>query len=165
MVRRNQSGVTLVEVMMVVVIVGIICMLAPMILKHSNQFFLLHRTKLELQREARSSISLITRNLRQAQSGTLSLDRLNTTQPYYSRLRFTHVDGSAVTFYQNGKTLYGTIGNANITLTKNLRYLAFTFPRSDDMTIVSVSMTLEKGTYQTFTKALHMASEKVRVMN
>jgi hypothetical protein len=70
-----------------------------------------------------------------------------------------------VRIYQSGSRLIMTQGNVSTTLSKNLAYLAFTFPRSDDMTIVSVSMTLKESIYGGMTKALHMASERVRVMN
>ncbi len=43
--------------------------------------------------------------------------------------------------------------------------MAFTFPRSDQLSILSVSMTLQENIYQGRTKALHMASEQVQVMN
>src|SRR3989338_2182504 len=107
MVKRlqNRSGYSLAEAMIVVAILGGLVLVGPEIFKRSTQFFILHRTKLELQREARTTIALISRNLRQAQSGTLVLDRLDANQPFYSRVRFTHVDGSAVTFYQSGKAL------------------------------------------------------------
>jgi hypothetical protein len=46
-----------------------------------------------------------------------------------------------------------------------LRYIAFTYARTDDPSILSVSITTEKETYESGTKALQMAIEKVRVMN
>jgi prepilin-type N-terminal cleavage/methylation domain-containing protein len=167
MVKRpsRNAGFTLTEAMMVVAILGIVFAIGPEIFQRSTQFFLLHRTKLELQREARTSISIVNKHLRQAQSATIVLDRVSTAQPLYSRLRFTTVDGVPVTFYQSGKSFLGEIGSSKATLSQNIRYLAFALPRSDDMGIVSLSLTLEKSTYERYTKALHMASEKVRVMN
>ncbi|MBI4669032.1 MAG: hypothetical protein HY747_07575 [Elusimicrobia bacterium] len=59
-----------------------------------------------------------------------------------------------------------TSGSNQKLLSKNLRYLAFTFPKSDDLGILSVAMTLEKVIYlKDSTMALHMASEKIRIMN
>jgi hypothetical protein len=109
-------------------------------------------------------MAIINRNLRQAQSNTIRIDQAS-GQPYYSRLSFTRVQGDAITYYQQGTSLIQEDSNISRTLSKNLRYLAFAFPRSDDLTIISVSITLEKSIYEGKTKALHMASEKVRVMN
>ena len=52
-----------------------------------------------------------------------------------------------------------------LALTIYLAYLAFTFPNTNDMTIVTVALTFEKDIYLGRSKALHMASEQVRVMN
>lgn len=139
-------------------------MVAPPIITNVTRFFILSQTRIDLQQEARAAMSLITHNLRQAQSSTIRIDQA-TGQPYYSRLRFTKMQGTVMTYYQSGTSLIQTAGTNTSTLSKNVRYLAFTFPRSDDMTIISVSMTLEKAIYEGRTKALHMASERVQVMN
>ena len=75
------------------------------------------------------------------------------------------MQGTAMTYYQSGNKLIQVGGTAASTLSGHLRYLAFTFPHSDDMTIVSVSVTLEEAIYEGQTKALHVASERVQVMN
>ena len=58
-----------------------------------------------------------------------------------------------------------TVSGKTRLLTANVRYAAFNFPRSDDLGIVSVSLTLEKALYGGRRKALQMSSERVRVMN
>ena len=111
------------------------------------------------------------------------MTRASSTQPYYSQITFTKEQGQTVTFFQNGNLLCQATGVTSLVLTQNgqpvcssvggsciqlssdLFYSAFTFPRSDDMTIVSVSMTFQTLIYQGRTKALHMASEKVQVMD
>ncbi len=164
--KRNRHGWTLVEVMIVVAITGIIASMAPSIMNQITKFFILNKTKLELQQQARAAMYIITRELRQAQSSTIVIDRAS-GQFHYSRLRFTKQGGQTHTYYQNGANLMMVVGgnNTTTTISRNLAYLAFTFPRSDDMTIVSVSMTLQQQIYGGQYKALHMASERVRVMN
>ena len=54
---------------------------------------------------------------------------------------------------------------SSVAITGNLRYIAFTYPRSDDPTIISVAVTMEKATYEGGTKALELSIEKVRIMN
>ena len=163
MVKKN-DGWTLIELLIVVAVLGIVGMMGPQVVKQTVQFFVLGKAKLQLQDEARAAMYILTRELRQAQSSTISIDQAS-GQPYYSRITFSKVQGTTVTVSQSGSTLTLTEGTITSILSKNLEYLAFTFPRSDDMTIVSVSMTLQEQIYNGFSKALHMASEKVRVMN
>jgi len=166
MVRKN-GGLTLIEMMIVLAITGILVMMGPQILTQVTKFFILGRARLELQREARATMYVITREMRQAQSATITIDQVS-GQPNYSRITFTKQtlgNGVAVSLFQNGTALSLTEGNTSSTLTKHLSYMAFAFPRSDDMTIVSVALTLQEQIYNGRSKALHMASERVRVMN
>lgn len=164
--RKTKSrGHTLTEMMLVVAITGILATMGARLLIQVNRYYFLTIARSDLQKEARAAMYLMNRNLRQAQSSTIVIDRNAGTQPFYSRITFTKVQGTSTRFYQSGNQLIQTIGGKSKVLSKNVRYLAFSFPRSDDLTIVSVSMTLEKSTYDGKKKALQMASEKVRVMN
>jgi len=147
-----------------VAVIGIVAMAAPQVITQMTKVFILGRTKLQLQGEARAAMYLVTRELRQAESNTIIIDQA-ANQPYYSRIRFAKIQGTNVTINQSGNTLQLTIGNDVSTLSKNLAFLSFTFPQSDDMTIVSVALTLQQAIYNGSYKALHMASERVRVMN
>ncbi|MFN0118270.1 MAG: type II secretion system protein J [Elusimicrobiota bacterium] len=163
-IKRHSIGYTLIEVMISVAIIGVIASTAPNLIIQLRRFFQLSNTKLEIQREARSVMNLVTRNLRQAQSSTIVIDQASAAEPYYSRISYTDVNGNYLRFYQEGRNLK-LVDVSTRTIASNIRYIAFSLPRTDDMGIVSVSFTLEKGTYESKTKALHMASEKVQVMN
>ena len=169
--RGRRAGYSIVEVMMVVAILGIISSVGAGILLGANRYFIFTRTRGDLQRQSRAAMYVITRELRQAQSSTIVIDRASATQPFYSRITFTKIGAATtMTFEQSGNQLLQIAGNCLVAscrkiLASNLSYLAVTFPQSDDMTIVSVSMTLQEATYQGHTKAMHMASEKVQVMN
>ena len=63
------------------------------------------------------------------------------------------------------KQLAQQVGNNVHSLSTCLSYLAFSFPRSDNMAIISVSRTVQQSIYQGQIKALHMASQQVRVMD
>lgn len=162
--KRGRLGYTLTELMVVVAIVGVLGTVSAKIMLQVNRYFIMTNTRTELQREARALMYVVNRGLRQARTDSITVDRV-AGQPFYSRLQFTKVQGTSMTFYQNGTELVQVVGTKSRVLSKNVKYLAFTLPRSDDLGIVSVSVTLEKGIYQGKTKALHMASEKVRVMN
>ncbi|MFA6092214.1 MAG: prepilin-type N-terminal cleavage/methylation domain-containing protein [Elusimicrobiota bacterium] len=163
--KQRPAGFTLTEMMITVAIVGILSSIGSVLMVQVNKQFLLANTRIDLQREVRAAMNIMIRQLRQAQNATIVLDRHSSSQPFYSRITFTTQQGKTVRFYQDGKQLIQKVNNNQITLSKNVRYLAFTFNRSDDMTIVSLSMTLEKALYQGGKKALHMASEQVQVMN
>ena len=162
---RPKAGFTLIEAMLTVAIVGIVISLSATLMIQGNRYFQLTKARADLQKEARGIMYVITREVRQAQSNTIVISRSSNSQPYYSQITFTKQQGTAMVFFQNGNQLRQQWGNHTVTLSKNLQYLAFSFPRSDDMTIISVSMTLETLIYQGQQKALHMASEKVQVMD
>jgi prepilin-type N-terminal cleavage/methylation domain-containing protein len=163
MVARR--GVTLMELIMVMSIVTVLFAVSAPLLLQANRQFIMTNTRLQLQQEARGVMYIITRNLREAKSSTVTINRANSGQPFYSQITFTKEQGNVMEFRQVGTTLYQVIGGSQRVLSSNLSYLAFTFPRSDDMGIISVSLTLRKNIYEGRTKALHMASEKVRIMD
>lgn len=167
----SRRGVTLMELMMVVAIMSVLSVVAAPLLLQANRHFIMIRNKMELQREARAIMYVLSRSLRQAQKDTIVVSRANSSQPFYSKITFTKETSTftyvsqTLTFQQEGTILYQLFGPDKRVLTRNLNYLAFTFPRSEDMSLISVSVTLQKNIYEGRTKALHMASEKVHVMN
>ncbi|MCX5784496.1 MAG: prepilin-type N-terminal cleavage/methylation domain-containing protein [Elusimicrobia bacterium] len=165
MVAFSRRGVTLTEMMIVVAIVSAVFAIAAPMFLQINRTFIMNRTRIELQQEARAVMYVVTRTLRQAQSDTISIDRVNTSQPFYSKITFTKQQGTTLVFQQEGVYLYQVFGTGKRALSKNLKYLEFSLTRSDDMGIISVSLTLEKNMFEGRKKAFHMASEKVRVMN
>jgi hypothetical protein len=128
----------------------------------------MNRARYEIQRDSKNAINIINRNLRQAKSSSITITQ-QTGQPPYSRINFNkYVTSTTVrpmSFYQQGTELFAVDGGSTRTLTENLRYIAFTYPRTDDDDVVSVSLTLEKATFQGRSKALQLAVEKVRIMN
>jgi len=160
----NRRGVTLVEMMIAVAILGAVVLIAPAIFLQIQRINLLFTAKSGVQQDVRAGIDMMTRRLREAQAATVVIDSLS-GQPPYSRISFTSVNGTDYSFYQRNKELYISENGGAKKLSDNLRYLSFTFPRSDDPTIVSVSITMEKSTYESQTKALQLSIEKVRIMN
>lgn len=167
--RIRRKGFTLIELMVVVAIMGVIILSAPKIFTKTYQFVQLFIARAEIQKNARGALSNINRDLRQAQSANIVIDSLP-GQPPHSRITFPKLvqgGGTAtVTYYQKGNALFQGSGTGEGHLVaSNLRYVAFTYPRTDDDSIISVSITFEKATYEGGTKALQMAVEKVRIMN
>ncbi|MBI4424845.1 MAG: prepilin-type N-terminal cleavage/methylation domain-containing protein [Elusimicrobia bacterium] len=161
--RREPRGFTLIEVMLVVAITSILASGGAVVLTQVFRFFRQTQARIEIQRDARAVFDQISRTLRSARASTIVIDQL-TNQPPYSRITFTRIDGTALSYFQNGDTLYQVSGGTK-SLCGNLRYIAFSTPRTDDDNIVSISLTLEKATYNSQTKALQLSVEKVKVNN
>ena len=128
------------------------------------RFTRLSQVRAEIQRDARTIFDVIGRDVRQAMASTITVDAAS-NQPPYSRIQFTRIDGDTVSYYQEGGKLMHTRNIMVKELTDDVRYIAFTYPRTDDDQIVSVSLTLEQLTYEGGTKAIQLSVEKVRVMN
>jgi len=159
----SQRGYTLVEVMVSLSILAIMAVIMAPLMKQAQRYFWMHRAKTEIQRDARLSLETVNRFLRQAYAASVVVDQLS-GQPSHSRITFTTIQGRTLSFYQRDNTLYQAAGSTS-TLSDNLRFIAFSYPRSDDASILSVSMTMEKSTYEGKAKALELSIEKVRVMN
>ncbi len=157
------------ELMIAVAIVGILLSLGPNLLLNLFRFWRLQLGRAGVQQNARNSLELVNRTLRQASASTIVVSN-RSSQPPYSWIRFSIDKGagaaiSSYGFFQEGKNLKYMKGGSTSTIAENLRYLAFTYPKSDDDGIISVSMTFEEATYAGYTKALQLSIEKVRVMN
>lgn len=168
--RLGRAGHTLSEMMVVVAILGILATIGPPLMTGLQNFFLMTSARYEIQRDARTSLDIINRFLRQAYQTSIVIDTPAGQGPY-SHIAFKLVDGREVQFQQSGKTLIQKITNAagtqtvTSTLTNNLIYIAFTFPHTDDISIVSVAITMGKNIQLGRQKVLELTIQKVRVMN
>lgn len=158
------------ELMVAVAIMGVVMIGAPQFFTRIYQFIRLTQARSEIQKNARGALANINRELRQAVASSIVIDQVS-GQPPHSRITFTRYkpDGSTaeVSYYQSGKKLYQSFSGSSSgrLVAENLRYLAFSYPRTDDDAIISLSVTFERETYEGGTKALQMAVEKVRIMN
>ena len=162
--RRHQRGYTLVELLLVVAIVGAVSSVGPLLLTQLQNFYLMTTARSEIERDARNSLDLMNRMLRQGVDGTIVIDTPSGQGPY-SRIRFKHVDGRYIEFRQSGSNLISVIESATSTISGNLVYIAFTVPRTDNPTIISVSMTMGKAIQLGRRKVLELTIQQVRVMN
>jgi prepilin-type N-terminal cleavage/methylation domain-containing protein len=164
MIKKGQRGYTLIELLMVVSIIGILAMVGPTLLVNMQNFFLMTGARYEIQRDARTTLDTVNRYLRQAVASTVILDTPSGQGPF-SRIRFKHVDGRYMEFHQNGNDLIQVIDNAQSIISKNLVYIAFTYPHTDDVSIISVSITMGKSIQLGRRKVLELTIQKIRVMN
>ena len=161
---RFRGGYTLIEIMVTVAIVSVVAALISPLLTNMTSFWRLTQARAVIERDARVSMDLMNRAIRQAQSSTIVLSNYP-QQPPYSAISFTDIKGNSVSFYQQGNYLYEKFNTTVSMLTKNLEFVSFTFPDSSDPGILSVAMTTQKSTYLGRSKALELSIEEVRVMN
>lgn len=161
---RGRAGYTLTEMMMVVAIIGILATVGPTMLTQMQNFFLLTSARYEIQRDARTTLDTVNRYMRQAVASTVVMDTPAGQGPY-SRIRFRHVDGRYMEFRQSGSKLIQVIDTAQSVVSSNLVYIAFTYPHTDDISIVSVSITMGKSIQLGRRKVLELTIQKIRVMN
>lgn len=162
MVDRRRGGYTLVELMLVVGIVGIISQVGYLVMLKTVQAQQMSDALATIQQGAFTTFDVASKMLRQASASSVVIDRLDASQPPWSRIRFTVPNtGKTVTFYQKGQTLY--IGN-NPVFT-NLRSLTFSYPNSTASTVISMSMTFEKSTGSGRTKAIQLFIQNIKIQN
>lgn len=167
---RSRAGHTLAEMMVTVAIVGILALVGPAMLTGIQNFFLMTGARNDIQRDARASLGTINRFLRQASASTVVIDTPAGQGPY-SHITFKVPDGRTMQFKQSGNKLIQTVTDSagthtsTLTLTNDLVYIAFTYPRTDDPTIISVAITMGRSIQLGRRKVLELTIQKVRIMN
>ncbi len=162
--RLSNNGYTLAEAMIVVAIVAVLAAVSAPLLIQMTNFWRQTSARTVIERDVRVSMDTMDRMLRQAQKSTIVIDQA-AGQPPWSRIAFTTISGRTVSFYQSNNRLYETLGGTSSILSRNLGFIAFTFPRTDDTSIVSVAITTQAPTYRGGIKALQLSIQKVRIMN
>jgi len=169
--KNKTQGWTLVELLLTIMIFSIITLGTSTFMTQGIRNMRLVIAKIDIQREARVSLSIMNKELRQAVQDTIVISRQNTSQPPYSKVTFVTIKGSTISYYQDGITLYQEIydGNKHFVskLSENVRFVHFIYPRTDDDGILQVSACFEKipFPYVVGAKALQVSIEKVRIMN
>jgi prepilin-type N-terminal cleavage/methylation domain-containing protein len=172
--RLGSKGVTLTEVLLVTAILGVISLVIPKLMQQTNQFFLMNRSRMEVQQEARMIISNVAKNLRQANASSIVISQ-DAGQPPYSGITFVkrnktlgsnNANGDTVQYVlRSGGRFFMSINGKEALLSSNVAFVAFGFPRTDDRQVVTFSISVGKSVGAGKTKLLHVTSEKIGVMN
>jgi prepilin-type N-terminal cleavage/methylation domain-containing protein len=164
--RKTNFGMTLVEMMMTVAIIGVVSAVLSTMLLQGVRMFRLNSAQGEVQRDARRILDLIGRNLRQADAYSVYIDRNSLSDPPFSLISFTHINGDDIEYYQDGTNFMQTINGGNaVKFGENIRNLFFITVEGGDDTVVSIGLCVESESYEGRTRALKLSIEKVRIMN
>jgi len=166
--RHSTRGVTLVELMITVALSSVVVGGMATLMISYSKMEKLTRARINAQSNVRVYLDLMIKMMRQAQASTVVIDQVSGESPW-SRITFTKIDGTSISFYQqrvNGEgRLFQAVAGTTKMLATNLRTMKFTYPSTDDSTIIGVSLCFEEPIYGTMTNVLHLSVEKVRLMN
>ncbi|OGS22769.1 MAG: hypothetical protein A2252_10615 [Elusimicrobia bacterium RIFOXYA2_FULL_39_19] len=160
-------GLTLIELMVVTMIIGIIMLGVQTFFGNGLRFFKIQQSKMETQRDARRCLSLLNRKLRESKSTTIIVSRIDSTQPPCSSIYFQTVKDEQFRFFQSGTKLYMADLNRGATqqIAENLRHITYCYPMLSNDKIISISICFEKYSKSPDVKSLQLSVEKVRIMN
>jgi prepilin-type N-terminal cleavage/methylation domain-containing protein len=169
MVKRNR-GYTLAELLIASAILAVIFSLGSSLLIKVNTFFKISVAKVEVQRDVRTLMELMTREIREA--GSVSLSRLNASQPPYSYIQFSG-PGCTGRFWQDGQKLImekipsfpGAPSQPPTVMSKDLRSLMFLYPSTDNPNLLTILITLEKRDGTGRTQSVQLGGETIRLLN
>lgn len=163
--EANKKGWTLIELCISIAIVGFLSIVLATLVTNSIKMWHLAMARVAIQRDIRGALSLMIRNLRQARSSTVIINSLDDTQPPYSRISFTAINGKTITYYQAQRRLYQSVDGKTNMVVENVLNLYFTYPETNNDKIINLSLTLERKVIGAETKVIHLNMEKVRLMN
>ena len=142
--QKSRQGVTLVEMLVVVAILGIILAAFGKLFNTNLSFFRRIEVRRQVTIDARVAFDAIGQRLRTGQANTVLIDRLTTTSPPNSQIRFKLVSGADCRIYVANDTLYIQDGTfAPKVVAAHVTGLSFSNPDTDDPAILSVSMLVE----------------------
>lgn len=172
--RKQEYGVSLVELMIAIAISGIIGVVFAQMQHYITRFTLVSKAKQETVQESRTALLVMQKLIQQGTASTFVIDQ-STGQFPYSRIYFesTDVNGNVKEFYfyQIEEKLYMAYRNQGAAswhqkvLTDKVRFLAFYYPKTNDNKLISISLTISKKTAEEKETFLQLALQKVRIMN
>jgi len=148
--KNSEQGVTLIEIMMVVAIVGLIAAAFALFLSKGLPFFHRNQVRQGLMLDSRRVMDTIVERLRNGKARTLIIQTDSTVTPVVPNSRADFVlqtplpsGATAYAIYQAGGKIYTLEyppGNAAQAIASNVTGLIFSVPNSTDPGIVNVTL-------------------------
>lgn len=148
MKRKNKRGVTLVELMIGIVIMGIMSYGIYRVFRDFYKLWWMSERQIDVQQKARASMDEMTRSIREADPVTgLVIDQ---TGPMVGgRITFTDPDGKSYQYYKSGSKLYRNVGGSTSEMINDyLTGMYFVLDSTEMPKMVRIaSMTVTRGGY------------------
>jgi Tfp pilus assembly protein FimT len=169
MALKSRPGFTLIEAVMTAAAAGVLFLVAGALILQITRFNRQVGAHEKIQRDARVALAGIEREIAQARGHTVVIDRYDVNQPPYSRLTFSGVDDRTVSYYQQGTKLLRRVVKGGVSDTvlvaDGLRQVTFSYPMSENSTLVSLSVAFERATYGEASKSFQLSLGRVRIQN
>jgi len=163
--KLKEKGFTLTELLIGTAILGVIACVCATIYIQGFRSWRQSSAQIEVQGQARIILDMIEKDIRQAKASTITISQYNTTQPKYSKISMTNVRNSSIAYYQQGPDLHRTVDGKDALVFHNIQNILFIYPDTSDGRIISISLTMEKATYEGGAKTIMLSVDKVRVRN
>lgn len=164
--QARPRGLTLAELLLAGTLTGLLMMMLPRLITNIHGLTARLTVQIEIQREMRDVLGLITKDLRQAVASSVVIDSL-AGQPPYSRITFTK-GGTNFRYWQEGTALMfvrPTVGENPKRFSNLLVSMYFVYPNTGDTRFISVYICMEKTVSKTTVKRYETIVEKVEIMN
>lgn len=163
----DRRGVTLTEVIVTSLILGLLSLLVAPIITNLTRYFSSSSARIAMNQESRAAIQIISKFLRQARIDSVQVTNGPAGALPFSGISFQTVQNQNHEFYQDGKELVMIPpGGGKRILSRNLDVLAFTFPDFiNDPRTISISVCLRAPTFEGRTRKGGFINETVIVQN
>lgn len=167
-IRSSEKGLTLIEMMLVVVLSTLVILVAVGFLSQNITYFRATSIRNELFSDALSSRNTMLRFLRLGSAQTVFIETPDGTPPY-SHIRFSVPNGTQYDFRWVNRTIQMTITPAGEaprgprTLASNVQNLHFVVPDTTIPTELLVTLRLQKPIDTRHTAAVTLADQRVQM--
>jgi prepilin-type N-terminal cleavage/methylation domain-containing protein len=144
--RSNQKGLTLVELMMVLMLMGLVLYVTVTMISKALKMWQHASVQTQMSLDSRTALDTMSKLLQSGRSGTMSIATpTGAGVPPNSEITFTKSDGQKIDILWSARTIQVKIGTLDYkTICSNVTGLMFTGDYSDP-SVVHISLRMDKA--------------------